>query len=103
MDSLDPSKVPYEKQVPNHSKRPKTNHPRPGSVSARKLELSTEERGLIRAWADRGALYSVPRGCHDDMYWILATVVGDPGVFAVTNDQGRDHWHKLFNERDYRR
>ncbi|KAH8046772.1 dipeptidyl-peptidase [Aureococcus anophagefferens] len=40
------------------------------------LELEDSELAAIKAWAER-ALCVVPRGCHDDLYWMLATVSRD--------------------------
>ncbi|KAH8067484.1 dipeptidyl-peptidase [Aureococcus anophagefferens] len=91
-----------EAVVPNHSKRRPRAAARdePGGTPLQELEDS--ELAAIKAWAERGALYVVPRGCHDDLYWMLATVSRDQPL-AVSNDKTRDHWPKLIGEAQYRR
>eukprot|EP00633_Aureoumbra_lagunensis_P004774 CAMPEP_0197317738 /NCGR_PEP_ID=MMETSP0891-20130614/48297_1 /TAXON_ID=44058 ORGANISM="Aureoumbra lagunensis, Strain CCMP1510" /NCGR_SAMPLE_ID=MMETSP0891 /ASSEMBLY_ACC=CAM_ASM_000534 /LENGTH=504 /DNA_ID=CAMNT_0042807877 /DNA_START=242 /DNA_END=1756 /DNA_ORIENTATION=+ len=61
--------------------------------------LSLAELNILREWSANGILYSVPRGCHDDSYWMLATVTGSNPPLALTNDKIRDHWHKLLGAR----
>ena len=91
-----------EAVVPNHSKRRPRAAARdePGGTPLQELEDS--ELAAIKGWAERGALYVVPRGCHDDLYWMLATVSRDQPL-AVSNDKTRDHWPKLIGEAQYRR
>ncbi|KAJ8602932.1 hypothetical protein CTAYLR_001506 [Chrysophaeum taylorii] len=88
-----------ERHVPNHAKQPRTTRMR---ASSPRQELSDADREILASWAAAGSLYAVPRGCHDDMYWMVATVAGAAPI-AVTNDRIRDHWHKLVGEREYRR
>ncbi|KAJ1447435.1 hypothetical protein M885DRAFT_542799 [Pelagophyceae sp. CCMP2097] len=108
-----PAKYCESRTVPNHSKSSKrrTNDdgdsplaPKEakGSPSTKRFSLSTEEQAVLSGWYRRGMLYSVRRGCHDDLYWMLATVVCDNAI-SITNDLVRDHWYKLVGERDYRR
>ena len=91
-----------EAVVPNHSKRrPRAEvREQPGGTPLQALEDG--ELAAIRGWAERGALYVVPRGCHDDLYWMLATV-SRAQPLAVSNDKTRDHWPKLIGEAQYRR
>lgn len=116
-----------ESVIPNHSKRPRRLRNDTGDANKHealmttvhrnstfnsslggggggtpKQTLSDEDQEALSVWASRGALYSVPRGCHDDMYWMLATVAGAAPI-AVTNDRIRDHWHKLVGSRQHKR
>ena len=82
-----------------------TGFSRPQRYSKERPRLQTlteDDIATLRNWSDRGSLYAVPRGCHDDPYWMLATVTGKAPV-VVTNDRIRDHWHKLVGARAYRR
>jgi len=74
----------------------------PKKHGERTQTLSEKDVATLKGWAERGSLYAVPRGCHDDTYWMLATVTGKAPL-VVTNDKIRDHWHKLVGARAYRR
>mmetsp|Transcript_25016 Transcript_25016/g.52561 ORF Transcript_25016/g.52561 Transcript_25016/m.52561 type:complete len:848 (-) Transcript_25016:2057-4600(-) len=87
--------------------------------------LSETERALFDRLKEKGQLYIVEPMCHDDMYWMLASVSNqtvstngesmhvsknnDEGRFpglrpmVISNDKMRDHKLDLLEERSFRR
>lgn len=87
-----------EAMVPNHSK---SSFATPLKMNDADQLLEDEEMALLNKWRASGMLYAVPRACHDDLYWILASTYRQ---VAVSNDRARDHWTGVFaSEAQYRR
>jgi ribonuclease P protein 3 len=57
--------------------------------------------GIVRAWRERGILYSTPPGMNDDWFWMHAALHAGPGTHVLTNDEMRDHHFQMLAQRSF--
>lgn len=57
---------------------------------------------IIEHWRQLGVVYECSVSGKDDWLWMYASLHGN-GRMVVTNDEMRDHWYDLLEERSFRR
>jgi len=79
-------------KIPNHTLRQKQAS----------TTLTVDELLVIEHWRELGVVFECDISGKDDWLWMYASLHGN-GRLVVTNDEMRDHWAPLLDERLFRR